>query len=178
LAAHDLVWEKKIPTGFFSGAFMGDGVTGGMLYKDPESPKGLRLLMGRYDIIAHSSIPKFEYCVPRLFAGDILLTPAGKVIEESLRLSLWNAEAKGSTVTDKGRLNWRAYVHHELHAYIFVVDAEGGETAAEFCVREQWGITPNFYQKNVDPQTMPEHLPPKPEGAPDAPQDRSASFTH
>ena len=162
MAAHDLVWEKQIPAGFFNGAFLGDGVTGGNLYKDPADPKGLRLLMGRYDIIAHSMIPKFEYCVPRLFAGDILLTPAGQPSDESLRLDLWNAEARGHTVTDKGRLDYRAYVHRTEHAFIFVVKSSGGESAAALRVREQWGVSPAFYQKKVDPETMADKLPPKP----------------
>jgi hypothetical protein len=162
MAQHDLVWEKKVPEGFFKGAFLGDGVTGGMLFKDPAQPSGLRLLMGRYDIIAHTSIPKFEMCVPRLFAGDILLTPAGQPTDESLRLDLWNAESRGVTVTDKGRLEWRTYVHRTEHAFIFVVKSSGGESAASLNVREQWGIGPNFYHKKVDPQTMADKLPPKP----------------
>ena len=108
MARQDLTWSSSEPQGiqpgYFNGAFVGDGVAGGMIFRDADEPQTLRLLMGRYDVIAHSSIPKLEYCIPRLFAGDILLTPAGTTREESMRLSLWDGQASGTIHTDQGEI--------------------------------------------------------------------------
>lgn len=165
MADQDFVWSSEdkggIKPGFYNGAFLGDGVTGGMIFRDAEAPQTLRWLMGRYDVIAHSSIPKLEYCVPRLFAGDILLTPAGTVQKETMRLSLYDAQASGEIQTDRGTLSWRAYMHRTEHVYVVVVKGDG-EKDASLRVREQWGISPVLYKKKLDPAQFAGHLPPRP----------------
>lgn len=166
LSRQDLVWDdanaESIQPGFYNGAFLGDGSAGGMLFRDPAEPQSLRWLMGRYDVVAHEAIPKFEYCNPRLFAGDILLTPIGRQRRESMRLSLENGEASGTIETDRGKLTWRAYVHRTEHVFVFVVKSVGAESGAALRVREQWGITPVFYNKKRDPADFATYLPPKP----------------
>ncbi len=160
----DYVVEGKIPVGFFNGAFIGNGFSGSGIFKDAESPKGLRWIMGRYDVTAHRGMPKLEYCTPRVFAGDILLTPAGMVASETLRMNLFDGQASGSFTTDLGTITWRSFVHRQLDTFVVVMTTTGGESAAELRVREQWGISPYFRRKKVDPETFdkPEWLPPKP----------------
>ncbi len=160
----DYIVDHEIPKGFFNGAFIGNGKSGCGVYKDPESPKGLRWIMGRYDVTAQRGMPKLEYCTPRVFAGDILLTPAGTVSNESLRMNLFDGEASGTFTTDLGTIAWRSYVHRDLDAFVVVMNTTAGEVKAELRVREQWGISPYFRRKKVDPETF-EHqdwLPPKP----------------
>jgi hypothetical protein len=157
--------DGQIPTGFFHGAFIGDGVSGAMIYRDAADPAELRWLMGRYDITAHQSLPKLEYCTPRLFAGDILLRPAGKIATESLRMNLWDGEASGEFKTDKGELRWRSYVHRGSGAFVVVLDSTGGEDAAAIRVREQWGVSPIFAHNKADPAQYERQdlLPPRPQ---------------
>lgn len=161
---NDYVVKDKIEPGFYRGAFIGDGVSGAMVYKDPEAPRGLRWLMGRYDLIAHSAIAKTEYCVPRLFAGDILLVPVGETRRETLRMELEKGQASGSIETDQGTISWRSYVHRTLGVFVVEVKGTGAESGATLRVREQWGVSPVFLHKKIDPETFEkrELLPPKP----------------
>lgn len=164
LAKQDHVVDGSLKPGINQGAWIGDGTMGSLIFREKQDPATLRWLMGRYDIIAHGGLYPFEYCDPRLYAGDILLRPAGTISNESLRQSVWNGEAGGVITTDKGRITWRSYVHRTEHAFVVEMTTEGGESAAELRVREQWGVSPNFHHEKKDPATheLAPRLPPKP----------------
>lgn len=164
LADQDHVVEGCLKPGILQGAWIGDGTMGSLIFREKQDPATLRWVMGRYDIIGHGTIFPGEFFHTRLFAGDILLRPTGAITNESLRQSVWNGEASGTIVTDRGRIAWRSYVHRVERAFVVEMTTEGDESAAELRVREQWGVSPNFGRGKDDPGTSsrgPE-LPAKP----------------
>jgi hypothetical protein len=75
MAQNDLIWENGISPDFYNGAFIGDGVQGAMILRDGRDKKAVRMLLGHYSAITYSTIPKWEYCQSRVFAGNIVITP-------------------------------------------------------------------------------------------------------
>ncbi len=127
LARQDVVWEV-LPTDWNDGAFLGNGELGDMIYADPKQ-NGLVIHLGRSDVTDHRNEPKdlpdfLKGKRPdsqtwgsghtetyRIDIGDLILHPAGVIQSGTMRLDLWNAEARGTLITSLGQIDWTAYIH-------------------------------------------------------------------
>ncbi|RMH11010.1 MAG: hypothetical protein D6698_16985 [Gammaproteobacteria bacterium] len=162
LARHDLTWTD-IGEQWEQGAFLGNGMLGAMIYKDASG--SLRWEMGRSDVTAHFQIPMFDWADPRLPIGDFLLSPVGNVRQEQMRLDLWNAEARGEIVTDRGVIRWRSLIHSVDMGLLIEVRAEGEEIDADLSFRPKHGVSPclEFYEPvHVSREWLKAHTPPEP----------------
>ena len=99
LGRHDLVWEE-LPKVWHEGAFIGNGLVGAMIYA--ESTNGLQWDINRSDVADRGS---------RLQVGRFELKPAGEGLRGSMRLDLWNAEARGELRTGLTSIEWRSFTH-------------------------------------------------------------------
>ncbi len=133
LARHDLLWDR-LPTEWYEAPFLGNGMMGTMILKDPK--KGLRLEIHRSDVQDHrdNSYGSAPYSRPRLPIGHFTLEPVGEITGASMRLDLWNAELRGELLTDSGRIGFIAIVHSDEMAIMVQLDPSPGE---EGC-RWQW----------------------------------------
>lgn len=163
MAENDLVWPDGISADFYNGAFIGDGVQGAMILRDEQDPDAVRMLLGHYNAITHSSVPKWEYCKSRVFAGNIIIAPRGDGARHAMRLDLWNATARGTITTDAGAIEWEAISERKHRVMVVRVRPSGGEKDAVAGIREEWGVSPRFLLENKDPALHPDFLPPKPE---------------
>jgi alpha-L-fucosidase 2 len=161
VSSADLIWAK-VDSNFYNGAFIGDGIQGAMIMRDAQNPDGIRMLMGHYKAIAHSSISGWEYCDSRVYAGNIIIDPAGNTLSQNMRLNIFNGEAGGTIITDKGKLTWNALSDRKNLVFVVSVKGENGEVDANAGVREEWAITPRIYLENKNPGDYVASLPPKP----------------
>lgn len=99
LGRHDLVWEE-LPKVWHEGAFIGNGLVGAMIYA--ESTNGLQWDINRSDVADRGS---------RLQIGRFELLPAGGSPRGTMRLDLWNAEARGELRTGLTSVEWRSFTH-------------------------------------------------------------------
>jgi hypothetical protein len=160
LARHDLRWTRMSER-WRDGAFIGNGLTGAMIYRDATAPTApLRFELGRTDVTAHERLAGVDWSVPRIPIGDLLLQPAGAVTSVVMRLDLWNAEVTGSVITDRGRLDWRAFTHYDDGVLLLEVNATGGERAARITLRPAWGVSPRMAWEHKE--VPPGDLPPRP----------------
>ena len=123
LSRHDIVWDK-LPAKFDHGAFLGNGLMGTMIYTD--GPNRLRFETGRSDVTDHRRDNG------RLPIGGMILKTVGTIKSGSLRMVLWDAEVRGSVITDKGLIRFRAMVHANEMALLIDLETEGGEKDAAF----------------------------------------------
>ncbi len=163
LANQDLVWNNNVDSNFFHGAFIGDGIQGAMIMQDAKNPNGLRMLLGHYKALSNNTIPNFEYINSKVYAGNIVIAPAGKRTTQTMRTNIYDGEASGVITTDKGSITWRSFGDRKNNVLITVLKGEAGEINATLGVREEWGITPLFYLRKVTPSTYASQLPPLPE---------------
>ncbi|MFN8206569.1 MAG: hypothetical protein U0T82_04080 [Bacteroidales bacterium] len=163
VSKHDLIWNNTVDSNFFHGAFIGDGVQGAMIMQDPKNPNGIRMLMAHYKAIAYTSIPNYEYCVPKVYAGNIVIAPQGKRTYQTMRMNLYDGEVSGVITTDSGMINWRVFAERDNKVFIAVLKGNQAEANAKLAVREEWGISPKFYLDNKNPSDYAAYLPPKPE---------------
>lgn len=165
ISRSDLVWTNGLEPDFYNGAFIGDGVQGAMIMRDPQDTNAVRMLLGHYNAITHSSIPKWEYCQSRVFAGNIIVAPKSPALKQTMRMGLWDGETTGTITTATGRIAWSAFCERTHNVIIATVTGSGDEANAIPTVREEWGITPRLYldtkQKKIE--DVAEFLPPKPE---------------
>lgn len=137
LARHDMVWDTLTAdpvgshfhagrrVGYYAGAIMGNGLLGTNLYKLQDGV--YRLNVGRSDVTeARQGFNLFNSA--RLPIGYFTLTTIGHVRKEHIRLSLYDAETRGTLTTDRGSLNFRTYVHARKNCIVFETDARGDET--------------------------------------------------
>jgi hypothetical protein len=163
VAKHDLNWNNTVDSNFFHGAFIGDGVQGAMIMQDPKNPNGIRMLMAHYKAISHTSIPNFEYCVPKVYAGNIVITPRGKKTYQTMRMNLYDGEVSGVITTDSGMINWRVFAERNNKVFVVILKGNQSETDAKLGIREEWGISPKIYLDKKNPSDYATYLPPKPE---------------
>ncbi len=115
---HDLVYEE-LPLQWNEGAFVGNGQLGMMVYATLKDNR-VDFHIGRHDVTDHRKAPDRKtsmgvpgatvmYDFPRLDIGRMALRPAGKILSGSLRQDLWNAEIRGTIVTDLGTITLKAY---------------------------------------------------------------------
>lgn len=99
LAQQDLVWDK-LPTNWESGAFIGNGLLGAMIYSG--GTNALQWDVGRSDVTDNGD---------RVAIGRFVLVPQEKPTVGTMRLDLWNAEARGELQTENGVIKWRSFTH-------------------------------------------------------------------
>ena len=99
LSRHDLVWEE-LPKVWHEGAFIGNGLLGAMIYS--ESTNVLQWDVNRSDVADRGS---------RLQIGRFVMEPEGTLKSGTMRLDLWNAEARGEVKTDRAVVEWRSFTH-------------------------------------------------------------------
>lgn len=99
LAKQDLVWDT-LPTTWESGAFIGNGLLGAMIYSG--GTNGLQWDVGRSDVTDKGD---------RVAIGRFVLIPGSAVTNATMRLDLWNAEANGKLKMQAGQLEWHSLTH-------------------------------------------------------------------
>ncbi|RQO79317.1 hypothetical protein DBR40_02850 [Pedobacter sp. KBW01] len=123
LSRNDMVYDK-LSTKWEEGIFTGNGLLGTMLYlKDSNT---LRLDLGRTDVRDdRAGSPLFEKA--RLPIGYFELKPVGNIVKNTARIDLWNAEANGTIVTDKGTIQWRTLTLSQTNVIVFETRVSAGE---------------------------------------------------
>ncbi|HZH64453.1 MAG TPA: hypothetical protein VEY10_06120 [Flavisolibacter sp.] len=103
LSRHDLKWSR-LSTDFYSGAFIGNGELGAMIYQENEY--SLRWDVGRSDVTDHREYHDVEWGKSRLPIGRMILKAQGKIVNATMQMDLWNAEARGTITTEKGSVQF------------------------------------------------------------------------
>jgi alpha-L-fucosidase 2 len=99
LARHDLVWAT-LPRVWHEAAFLGNGLVGATIYRD--STNALQWDVGRSDVTDRGG---------RVAIGRFILVPEGADPKGTMRLDLWNAEARGTLRTTEAQVEWRSFAH-------------------------------------------------------------------
>lgn len=99
LAKQDLVWNT-LPTTWESGAFIGNGLLGAMIYSSETN--SLQWDVGRSDVTDKGD---------RVAIGKFVLTPPQNLQSGTTRVDLWNAEATGELKAGKDTIKWRSFTH-------------------------------------------------------------------
>ncbi|WP_405976314.1 Tat pathway signal sequence domain protein [Streptomyces sp. NBC_00988] len=123
LRGQDLLWSR-LPTVWYEGPFLGDGLLGSMVYQEPGANQ-VRFTVQHGRVQDHR--PEFGsgWGTCRLPVGHLTLEPLGTITSVDWRLSLWNAELTGTVTTTAGTLTLSALIHDEVFAAR--VTAGGGE---------------------------------------------------
>ncbi|MFI1032558.1 glycosyl hydrolase family 95 catalytic domain-containing protein [Streptomyces sp. NPDC020951] len=123
LRDQDLLWST-LPTRWYEGPFLGDGLLGSMIYQEPGVHQ-IRFTVQHGRVQDHR--PEFGsgWGTCRLPVGHLTLEPVGAVTAVDWRLSLWNAELTGTVTTTAGALTLSALIHDEVLAVR--VTAQGDE---------------------------------------------------
>ncbi len=87
LARQDLVWDS-MPTNWESGAFIGNGLLGAMIYSG--GTNALQWDVGRSDVTDKGD---------RVAIGRFVMQFDQPITNGTMRLDLWNAEARGDLKT-------------------------------------------------------------------------------
>jgi len=99
LARHDLVWDSPA-TNWETGAFIGNGLLGAMIYSG-----GTNAL--QWDIDRSDVTDKGD----RIAIGRFVLQTSEPAKQTTMRLDLWNAEARGELKLNEGAIKWRSFTH-------------------------------------------------------------------
>jgi len=163
LAQNDLVWTNGIPDTWGECAFIANGLTGASIYRLPGEEWVLRWELGRTDVAAEYVLPKVDWTMPRVPIGNVLLKPRGDVKKATMRMDIWNAEARGTIETSKGVIRWRSFIERETNVLVIDLQATGGERGVVPEMKEQWGISPRIIDSHTPISEIdPDLLPPKP----------------
>ncbi len=122
ISRHDLVFEQ-LPLQWNEGAFNGNGQVGFMMFATMKDNR-IDFHIGRQDVTDHRKAPDRKtsmgvpgasvmFDFPRLDIGRMALHPVGKILSGSLRQDLWNAEIRGTIITDLGTIKLRAYTPYQ-----------------------------------------------------------------
>ncbi len=125
LGRHDLAWET-FPARWHEGAFTGNGLLGAMVYARTNGT--VCLDVGRSDVTDRGN---------RLAIGFFELVPAGSPKAGTMRLDLWNAEARGELGTDRGTVAFRTFTHASDLVQIVEWTPSGGEASSRFEFRHE-----------------------------------------
>ena len=121
MSQHDLIWED-IPLQWAEGAFVGNGQLGMMLYAKMDENR-FNFHVGRQDVTDHRQSPDKKTSMgmngtnlmdfSRLDIGKMTLHPVGKIQTAHIRQDLWNAEIRGTIITDLGEIEFRAFTPYD-----------------------------------------------------------------
>jgi len=159
----DLYWDT-IPAGksiysaanegYYGGAIMGNGLLGVNFYK--QSADKYRISIGRTDVTeGRNQMPEYRHQNPlyngaRLPIGYFVLTTKGKVSKERMRLSLYDAVTKGIMETDRGKINFKIYVHATKNYIVFETKTFGGEMEYDWDFVPLKAISPRVVNGKTD----------------------------
>lgn len=145
LRDQDLRWTR-LPTRWYEGPFLGDGLLGSMIYQEPGAHQ-IRFTVQHGRVQDHR--PEFGsgWGTCRLPVGHLTLEPVGTITSVDWRLSLWNAELTGTITTTAGTLTFSALIHDEVLAVR--AKAKGGE-------RVSWTFHP---EEAISPRKISEAPP-------------------
>jgi alpha-L-fucosidase 2 len=156
IGQQDLIW-KKPPTGYGQAPFLGDGKLGSVVYAEGNT---VRFTVQHAHVQDHRQQNGTQFGVCRLPVGNLLLTASGAVTGVDWRLDLWNAELRGTVTTDKGSIEFRAYVHTSRSVLVLSVTGSGDENPAlaftpskAIPPRAAFNPLPEGYVMNPDPTT-------------------------
>lgn len=161
LSKQDPVWNR-MPTNYFEGPFVGNGLVGAILFQDNKQTNSLRFEIGRTDVYDHrQGVGSVMHYGGRLPIGHLLLTPSGKIISSSFRTDLWNAEVIGELTTDRGSVTLRCFAPCDSEVLVTQITTHGGEegTTVTF-VPEQGNSSRYTAQPNRDKNFTYEPNPP------------------
>ncbi|MFE2941342.1 Tat pathway signal sequence domain protein [Streptomyces sp. NPDC059255] len=145
LRRQDLVWSR-LPALWHEGPFLGDGLLGSMVYKEPDANK-IRFTVQHGRVQDHRPAFGSGWGTCRLPVGHLTLDPVGTITAVDWRLSLWNAELSGTVTTSSGTLTLTAFIHDEI--LVARVRASGGE-------RVRWTFHP---EEAMSPRQIQEDPP-------------------
>ncbi|AOW11441.1 hypothetical protein EM308_15465 [Flavobacterium gilvum] len=126
---------NTLTTKWEEGVFTGNGLLGTMLYMKDDNT--LRLEIGRTDVIDGRDRS-------RMPIGHFELKPEGKILKNTARLDLWNAEANGTIVTDKGTIQWRTYTLSQTNVIVFETKMSVGERKFQWLFCPEVSINSRF----------------------------------
>jgi hypothetical protein len=118
LARQDLVWDR-LPARWGESAFVGNGRVGATV--DVEDG-ALGWTINRTDVY---------HAAQRYPIGRVVVKTAGAVTGGGARLTLWNAEASGTVVTDRGEVRWRTFVPRDPSVIVVELEGKGGERGVD-----------------------------------------------
>jgi len=164
---YDLAWTNSMPVDFWDGAFIGDGLQGGLITKDPANANGMRVLLSHNNAYANYVVPDPPVPVgwhanQKVFCGNIIIHPKGTPTYRTMRMRIVDGEVTGDFTTDQGAISWKVISDRKNLAFVAELVGTGGESNAVLGVREEWGVNPVFYHKNLNPSNYPDHVPPRP----------------
>ncbi len=149
LARHNLKWDS-LSTDWYSGAFLGNGQLGAMIYK--ENDTALRWDIGNSEVTDNRDDIDVEWGKARLPIGKFLLKCRGTILNSTMELDLWNAEAKGLIVSDMGTISWRSFVASNPDVIVVEISETENERVNLEWVPEEaksprllWDKKPNMY---------------------------------
>jgi alpha-L-fucosidase 2 len=172
LSRHDPVWEE-MPTRWFDAPFLGNGMLGTLVRQIGD--RQVRWDVGRSDVHDHRPLGDEDYEVRapeilkqgRVPIGHFVLHTVGEVTGGTIRLDLWNAEARGTLITDQGRIEWRTLVHADDMVYLVELRPSGGEAGPRGCrfefVPEKAVSTRHAQGAGRTPQWFRDGYPPNPD---------------
>ncbi|NNN29875.1 Tat pathway signal sequence domain protein [Streptomyces sp. S3(2020)] len=142
LRGQDLLWSR-LPTLWYEGPFLGDGLLGTMVYQEPGAQQ-IRFTVQHARVQDHR--PEFGsgWGTARLPVGHLTLEPVGTITAVDWRLSLWNAELTGTLTTTAGTLTLSALIHDEVLAVRVTAD---GDEAPTWTFHPEEAISPRKIQE-------------------------------
>lgn len=148
LSQNDMVFDT-LTTKWSDGIYTGNGLLGNMIYM--KDGKSVRMEIGRADLYDHRQGAGVNhlYSNGRLPIGYFLVTPVGKIINNTARLHLWNAEATGIIQTTEGKIYWRTLSVASPNVIIFQTWTEGEEKNFSWSWKEEESVSPRMYFKPI-----------------------------
>lgn len=156
-----LRWDQA-SSNFYDAAFFGDGVQGGTVLRDDQNASAIRLLLGHYQAITYRMVPRWEYCVSRVYAGNVIIKPRGTADSQPVEMDLWNGRVAGEIRTELGTVTWRALADRRNNTLLVIASGVKGEIEPSISIREEWGITARFHNETKPLEEIAEYVPPKP----------------
>ncbi len=155
-ARHNMKWTKK-SCSWDSGAFLGNGILGTMIYsaEDKTRRNTLRFVTGRTDV--ETETPGIPGLYTRVPLGEFDLELEGWICDgTSMELSLYEAEFRADLETTKGRAKVRSFVH-SVEPVIFLEVETVEEEKAEI----HWSAYPEIplITKNEDKINYNQYIP-------------------
>lgn len=131
MAQHDLVWDE-IPLQWNECAFVGNGQVGMTFYAKMDENR-FNFHIGRQDVTDHRKAPNSKTSMgvkgadlldfSRLDIGKMALHPAGKILSATIRQDLWNAEVRGTIITDLGEITFRGFTPYHMMLNVIEVSS-------------------------------------------------------
>jgi len=137
LSRSDMVWTS-MPTDMTNAPFIGNGLIGAYLFQ--ENKTSMNFEVSRTDVFDHrnvtySSVPgdingNLTSYIGRLPNGRFKLGYTGTTANPpgDLRLSLWDAEVKGTVKTSAGTIGIRSFAHAVNNVIVVEITPSAGET--------------------------------------------------